>query len=415
MTAVTGQQRGALKYATVPWVDTVKDPRDAHGRRHGHLGMLNLLVANFVRGKTTLEQAANLAQDVGGRIRKALRLPSSIAGSTLWRLLAQQLPEGLRETLQSQARQLVADTSAPRVLPVGVATFDGKSLLTTHEETVTGLDAVASDTAATPLWRLGAMRAVLTHLLSAPCIDLEFIGAKEGESPAFRVMFPRVVKAMGDTFDIITADAGLTAAENATLVRAHHKHYLFGLKGNQPTLYKYAIDSLALKQCHPRARTSELAHGCTVERELWLHPVAQGDTDFPEARLIILVRQRHFRADELTKEEYRYFVTSVNTTFLDAQGLLLLVRTHWAIENRHNWSLDVVLREDDTQPCKPTRQALEVVAWLRAIALNILSSWRILRSSRPRRLITWDRACEIFRDALVFPAHRRLAASPTPS
>lgn len=365
--------------------------------------MLNLLVANFARGKTTLGQAANLARDVGGRIRKALRLPRSIAGSTLWRLLAQQHPEGLRETLQSQARQLVADTAAPRVLPVGVLTFDGKSLLTTHEETVAGLDSVASDTAATPLWRLGAMRAVLTHLLSAPCIDLEFLGAKEGESPAFRNMFPRVVEAMGDTFDIITADAGLTAAENATLVRFHQKHYLFGLKGNQPTLHQYAIDSIAQKQCPPRARTSELAHGYTVERELWLHPVAPGDTDFPGARLILLVRQRHFRAGELAKEEYRYFVTSVDTTFLDAQGLLLLVRTHWAIENRHNWTLDLVLHEDDTQPCKPTRQALEVVAWLRAIALNLLSTWRILRSSRLRRLIPWDRACEIFRDALVIP------------
>ncbi len=34
-------------------------------------------------------------------------------------------------------------------------------------------------------------------------------------------------------------------------------------------------------------------------------PVAPGDTDFPGARLILLVRQRHFRAGELAKDEYR--------------------------------------------------------------------------------------------------------------
>ncbi len=415
MTAGTGQQRGALRHAQVPWADTVKDPRDAHGRRHAHLGMLNLVVASFARGKTTLQQAAKLTGDVGHRIRKALKLPRSIDGSTLWRLLAKQSAVGLRETLQAQARQLISDRTAPRVFRLGVATFDGKSILTTHQDAVAGLDAVASDKAATPLWRLGAMRVVLSHLLSTPCIDLEFMGAKEGESPAFRVVFPRVVLSMGDTFDIITADAGLDAAENATMVRAHQKHYLFGLKGNQPTLYEYAMASIEKKRCASRARIAERAHGYTIERELWLHPVAPGDTDFPDARLVLLVRQRHFRANELAKEEYRYFVTSADTTFLNPQELLLLVRTHWAIENRHNWTLDVVLKEDDTQPCKPNRQALEVVAWLRAIALNILSSWRILRSTRPPRLITWADACEAFRDALVFPGTVGPAASPTPA
>jgi hypothetical protein len=45
-----------------------------------------------------------------------------------------------------------------------------------------------------------------------------------------------VVERFGEHFQVVTGDAGLTAAQNAALVRSHGKHYLFGLKGNQPTL-----------------------------------------------------------------------------------------------------------------------------------------------------------------------------------
>lgn len=63
---------------------------------------------------------------------------------------------------------------------------------TSVQQEVPGLESVACDGAGTPVWRLGTLRVVLTGLVAAPCMDLEFIGAKEGESPAFRQMLPRV-------------------------------------------------------------------------------------------------------------------------------------------------------------------------------------------------------------------------------
>jgi hypothetical protein len=74
---------------------------------------------------------------------------------------------------------------------------------------------------------------------------------------------------------------------------------------------------------------------------------------------------------------------------------------HWGIENRHNWTLDVVLKEDTRQPCRPTRTALEVVACLRALAYNVLAAWRGLLPREGRRPVPWQRACELLRDALV--------------
>jgi predicted transposase YbfD/YdcC len=402
MRAVTGQRRGALRYAEVEWSREVVDPRQARGKRHEHRGLLGLLVAAFACGLKGLRRVEDLAVDLGARVRKRLRAPKKVSDSTLWQLLAKQSTQGLRQTVAAQVRRLLQQPDLARVaLPLGVMSFDGKSLWTSVQQPVSGLEAVASDEAGTPVWRLGTLRAVLTSLVAAPCVDLEFIGAKEGESPAFRQLLPRVVEAWGEYFQVITGDAGLTAAENAQLVRSLGKHYLLGLKGNQPTLYGHALESLAEKRCAPRARTEDRARGETVVRELWTHALTPGEVEFAGARLLLCVRQTHQKADGTQKTEWRYFVTSLSTGDLSFAQLLRLVRLHWAIENRHHWTLDMVLGEDERQPCRHSRSSLEVCAWLRVLAYNLISAWRARLPLKDKRPVAWARACETLRDALV--------------
>lgn len=409
MEGFRGQHRQAVRHAHLPWSDKVVDPRDARGTRHEHLGLLALVVAALAVGKRGLRDAAHLSKDVGARTRKRLGLPQAVAGTTLWRLLGRQGTTGLRETVCAQAHRLLEDPRSARVdLPMGVVSIDGKSLWTTRQGDVPGLESVANDAEGSSLWRLGALRAVFTSLVAAPCVDLEFIGAKEGESPAFRQMLPRVVEAFGKHFGVVTGDAGLAASENAELVRSHRMHYLFGLKGNQPTLQEHAVDVLARNRGSTRACTVEKQHGEVVRRELWTHSLKPGEVDFPGARFLLLVLQSRKAEDGSVKEECRYFVTSLDTTCFNFQQLLQLVRLHWAIENRHNWTLDVILGEDEHQPCRPSRTALEAVAWLRALAYNILSSWRAMLPPDGRHLVAWRRACELLRDGLV---HGRKEAS----
>jgi predicted transposase YbfD/YdcC len=364
--------------------------------------LLGLLVAAFACGLKSLRRVEDLAEDLGARVRKRLGVPKRVSDSTLWRLLAKQTGQGLRQTVAAQVRRLLKQPGLPRVvLPMGVISFDGKCLWTSQQQQVPGLEAVANDEAGTPLWRLGTLRAVLTSVVAAPCVDLEFLGAKEGESPAFRQLLPRVVETWGEHFQVITGDAGLTAAENAELVRSLGKHYLLGLKGNQPTLYGLAVDSLADKKCAPRARTEDRARGETVVRELWTHALPPGEVEFAGARLLLCVRQTHLKDDGTQSVEWRYFVTSLSTVELSFSHLLRLVRLHWAIENRHHWTLDMVLEEDDRQPCLHSRSSLEVTAWLRVLAYNLVSAWRARLPLKDRLPVAWARACELLRDALV--------------
>jgi hypothetical protein len=86
---------------------------------------------------------------------------------------------------------------------------------------------------------------------------------------------------------------------------------------------------------------------------------------------------------------------------LSFKHLLKLVRLHWAIENQHHWTLDVVLKEDERQPCMASASSLEVTAWLRTLAYNLLAVWRAMLSLNHRTRVRWKRACEKLRDALV--------------
>ena len=402
MSRVPRQRRRVLRHAELEWSCEVEDPRAARGSRHAHHGLLGLLVAAFACGLKSLRRVEDLAVDLGARVRKRLGLPSKVSDSTLWRLLAAQTTAGLRQTVATQVRRLRQPSGRPSgALPLGVLSIDGKSLWTSVQREVPGLEAVACDQTGTPVWRLGTLRAVLTSHWAAPCVDLEFLGAKQGESPAFRQLLPRVVEAWGDCFQVVTGDAGLAAAENAALVRKLGKHYLLGLKGNQPTLHGHAVEAMADKRCAPRARTTDRAHGETVVRQLWTHALAPDEVDFPAARLLLCVRQTRQKPDGTQSAEWRYFVTSLSTGDLGFHHLLRLVRLHWAIENRHHWTLDRVLEEDDRQPCLHSRTALELTAWLRVLAYNLISSWRAALPFKDRLPVAWARACELLRDSLV--------------
>ena len=75
MSRVAGQRRRALRHAQLEWSCEVVDPRQARGRRHGHLGLLGLLVAAFACGLKSLRRVEDLAQDLGARVRRQLGLP----------------------------------------------------------------------------------------------------------------------------------------------------------------------------------------------------------------------------------------------------------------------------------------------------------------------------------------------------
>jgi predicted transposase YbfD/YdcC len=101
---------------------------------------------------------------------------------------------------------------------------------------------------------------------------------------------------------------------------------------------------------------------------------------------IAMVEAERRLGDETTLKR-RYFISSLPR---DAKLLLHTVRTHWEIENKVHWVLDIAFREDDCRIRKGN--GAENSAVLRHIALNLLRRETTSKGSLKgrRKKAGWD-------------------------
>jgi predicted transposase YbfD/YdcC len=403
MALTEAQARRAVRRAEVNWDQGVEDPRSDRNQRHSHHGILSLLMVGFATGRVHFRDVENLSEDLGAGTRRRLDLPRRVSDTTLYRTVATTKPSGFRETVQRQVHeQFEKKVVRNDLFRLGVVSFDGKCTWSSTRREVEGAKTSTEPSSGLVVSSLSALKAVLTSSGARPCLDMELIAEKTGESPAFREVFPRVCQSFGAKFQVVTGDAGLTCRENALLVRKAGKDFLLALKGNQPTLHAFAEKWFSTWPGTALKESREWRNGACITRTLY---AVQG-SDLPEmasygVEELWCVRQVTQAVGENPIEETRYFLSSMAPKLLSPTEKLQLVRLHWGIENAHNWTLDVALAEDDVQPCQASKNAIEVVAWLRILAYNILSVWRAHAPKKDGKPMTWRRAMEQLRDALI--------------
>lgn len=258
---------------------------------------------------------------------------------------------------------------------------------------------------------LTMLNAVLVSSSARPCLDLQLIREKSGESPAFREMARRVGDAFFSMFEVVTGDAGLMCRENAAVIRGQNKHYVFTVKGNQQRLFGLASAMFAASCSPVRVATTERRGGATITRTLETQSVfdVEGFGIYGAQELWRVV-QTTVTDDRQTKVEVRFLVSSLPSKRLTPSEKLGLVRLHWGIENNRHWTLDAIFEEDDRQPCQLSRRSVEVVCWLRALAYNIVATLRASAAEKDCRPQTWRRTMEKLRDLLVLAPPKAVTA-----
>ena len=93
------------------------------------------------------------------------------------------------------------------------------------------------------------------------------------------------------------------------------------------------------------------------------------------------------RIGERESLESRYYISSLDS---DAKRLLQATRSHWGIENRVHWVLDLSFREDESRV--RAGHSAENLAIVRHMALNLLRKDRTSKTSikARRKLAGWD-------------------------
>ncbi len=205
----------------------------------------------------------------------------------------------------------------------------------------------------------------------------------------------------------VTIDAMGCQKEIARHIRERGGDYVLAVKENQGTLYDDVVATLTQMRSGPSAaeamwETRDEGHGRSEVRRYWVTTEVESlrtKDAWCGVRSVGMVESTR-TTDAGTGTETRYYISSLAAT---AQRFGQAVRSHWGIENRLHWVLDVAFNEDKSR-VRRDHGAKNLVV-LRHIAANLLrQDTATMMSIRAKRLRAgWDDA---YRATLLLPTHR---------
>jgi hypothetical protein len=398
-------------------LEAVPDPRAREGR-WSLAQLLRATLVGLMAGCRSLWEAEQLTEAMSPAARRLVGLPRRLADTTARDALCRVPLDGVRAALHRLVRASWRRKAlAPVGLPIGVVALDGKA---------TALPALNHplvqnhvDGQVVPF---GLVRTVTCSLVSAPgrpCIDAILIPSGVNETSHFKVAFTSLLETYGSLFDVVTYDAGALSEANASMVVGAGKDYLFTLKGEQRTMFKLASELLDPHDVAAQT-VDALDNQTTVTRTLTLLAAdpcwsygdgkTPGESIWPHARTFLRVEYLKRHKGEVVERDARMFVASLDRGDLTPAQWLLLVRSHWGVENNNHHTLDTAFAEDDRPWIEADPHGMLVVLLLRRIAYTLLALFRaVTLRSDESRAIRWRALIAWIRDALVAATAEQLA------
>lgn len=348
---------------------SLPDPR-AENARHDLLELLVIALAAVLCGAEDCSDMADFGRSKEWLLRQFLRLehgiPSHDTFSRVFRLLN---PHAFERTFR---RFMAAFVKANGLALTGVVAVDGKALRGAYER----------GGKATPLQLVNVFAVEARMVLAqqkAPGRN-ETAGALE------------VLELLSLAGCIVTADALHCTRAFAAAVLERGADYALAIKANRGPLFRTVVQQFARsgprrvgEQVEPHSHDRREVRRATVMRNSSLAAAHR----FPGVVAIGRVTsRRRLRGRTADKPLARHYLLS---KYLSPKKLLSVTRSHWGIENRLHWVLDVHFGEDASRTRKDN--APENLAILRRLALNILRTHPDKASIRRKiKRAGWDDA-----------------------
>lgn len=156
----------------------------------------------------------------------------------------------------------------------------------------------------------------------------------------------------------------------ARAIRALGADYLLAVKGNQPTLHEALQGAFVghWDEVHNAVQTGHGRHVFQIVRTL----PNTGEVDtatWVDCSMLGRVASVRVVQGKASPVETRYYIASRQ---MSTAAFAAAARDHWAIENRHQWSLDMIFGEDDRRLVKDHAAQNFSLKVLTKMALNLL-------------------------------------------
>jgi predicted transposase YbfD/YdcC len=364
------QEQGQASIAE--YFSELEDPR-RHNRRHKLVDIVVIAICAVVCGADSWEDIELFGHSKEEWLKGFLELPHGIPSHDTFRRVF-----GVLDTEQFQLQFLEWIQAVDNLTKGQVVAVDGKTLRRSHDRSE-GKKA---------LQIVSAWASTNGVVLGQRKVDEE-----SNEITAV----PELLDALEIAGCIVTADAIHCQRETAETIIEKKADYVLPVKDNQPRLLKTLQGlfddpaEMPWVECDHH-RTVNKGHGRIEVRECWC--TSDPDyldyigslADWPGLQSIAVVQAERQLEGERTVQR-RYFISSLKC---DAELMLYAVRTHWEIENKVHWVLDIAFREDDCRIRKGN--GAENFAVLRHIALNLLRREKTSKGSLKgrRKKAGWD-------------------------
>jgi predicted transposase YbfD/YdcC len=381
-------------------LEQVVDGRSPQGIRWPKLQpLLAAPLVAMAAGLKSFADTEKLTEEMSPAMRKKLGISRRIPDTTMRNTMVKLSPEELRKALRRQTKAAHRRKALmPEGFPFGVVSVDGK---------YTAIDAWDDDfsqrqSGAEGPEAYGLVRTFNCALVSSRakvCIDSSPIPSHTNEMGQFPKVIDVLVNGYKHTklFAMVSADAGSCSEENGRHVTAHGLHYIFGLKGTQPTLQTEARAHLARRtsdECD--AKTVDIRGRYEVTRRLYLTTEMAGFLDWTHLQTTLRVESEmvDIETGEVVEQDEddvnRYFIASLEGDRLTPSEWLRLVRMHWGVENNCHNTWDTAFEEDDRRWITADPKGAMNVMLLRRLAYNMLALFRsVTQRSEENRMTQW--------------------------
>jgi predicted transposase YbfD/YdcC len=214
------------------------------------------------------------------------------------------------------------------------------------------------------------------HIVSAwACENNLVLGqVKTAEKSNEITAIPELLDLLNIAGNTITIDAMGTRKEIAEKIIDKNADYILAVKANQPQLLEHIEDEFRFSKQPEIYTKHDLDHGRIETR------IGSVITDFkfieqdnPWKKLTSIIKIDSIRelknSDKVTETSTRYYISSLYNNASEFQSK---IRSHWAVENKLHWTLDVAFCEDASR--KRAGNAAQNYSVLLKIALNLLKN-----------------------------------------
>lgn len=343
--------------ATAPFLRFFRDLKDPrrHNVRHVFTDLLTIAILAVLCRADDWDEVVVWAKARVQWLKGFLSLPNGIAcPDTFRRLFARIDPAGFERCFIAWTSELARSLGGQTV------NIDGKSLRHSFRH---------------------AWDKRMIHLVSAWAAENQLvlgqlaIDDKGNEITAIPALLD-LLSLKGAT---VTIDAMGCQREIAAKVTQKQAHYVLAVKDNQPTLHgkvKHLLDEAMLEKfatmSHGHATETGGGHGRIETRDVWVSDEVkwlgkQLLEQWPRLSSIAVVESTREVSGRVSRER-RYYISSRPGT--DAAEMARIIRSHWGVENRLHWQLDMTFDEDQSRVRKD--HGAENLSRLRRLALNLL-------------------------------------------